>query len=245
MKQTAKVMGVTFSKDTLAGTVKTIIGHLDKKDADYMHIITCNPEIVMASAHDEELRNILGDAGLVTADGIGIVLASRWLGDPLPERVTGFDILMGLLEEGGRKGYSFYLFGADPETNAKAAEVISAKYPGLRIAGRQHGYYKPEEEGRIIREIAAAKPDILVVALGAPRAERWLYRNRAKLPVRAAMGVGGSLDVIAGKVKRAPVIWQKMNLEWLYRLLSEPSRWRRQLVLPKFAVRALFSRGRS
>ncbi|MCZ8523274.1 MULTISPECIES: WecB/TagA/CpsF family glycosyltransferase [Paenibacillus] len=245
MKQTAAVMGVTFSRDTLAGTLQTITGHLDKKDGGYMQIITCNPEIVMASGQDEELRAILQGAGLVTADGIGIVLASRWLGDPLPERVTGFDILMGLLEEGNRKGYSFYLFGADPATNDKAAEVISGRYPGLRIAGRKHGYYKPEEEAGILADIAAAKPDILVVALGAPRAERWIYRNRAKLPVRAAMGVGGSLDVIAGKVKRAPVVWQKLNLEWLYRLLSEPSRWRRQLVLPKFAVRALFSRGRS
>lgn len=242
--ETVKVLGIPFPKLTLKETVALLEKVIDQPSDRVYHVVTVNPEIVMACKEDKELRQIVDDAGHLTADGIGIVIASGWNGDKLPERVTGFDLSLELLELGGKKGWSFYLLGADPETNQKAAENIEALYPGVRIAGRQHGFFKPEEEPAILADIEAACPDVLLVALGVPRAERWIYKYKQQLKARLAMGVGGTLDVIAGKVKRAPVFWQKIHLEWLYRLANQPSRWRRQLVLPRFALRAWLNRGK-
>jgi N-acetylglucosaminyldiphosphoundecaprenol N-acetyl-beta-D-mannosaminyltransferase len=242
--ETSSVLGIPFPKVTLEQTVQQLSEVIGQAQDGVYHVITCNPEMVMACRDDKGLRRIIDEAGLITADGIGIVIASGWNGDRLPERVTGFDIMMKLLEEGDRKGWSFYLLGADPETNGKAAETIGSRYPGARVAGRHHGFFKEEDESAILEDIRKAQPDVLLVALGVPKAERWIYSHKPQLNTRIAMGVGGSLDVLAGKVKRAPVLWQKIHLEWLYRLLKQPSRWRRQLVLPRFAVRAWINRGK-
>ncbi|WP_438448648.1 WecB/TagA/CpsF family glycosyltransferase [Gorillibacterium sp. sgz5001074] len=242
--ETVNVLGIPFPKLTLKETVDLLTDVIDRDEDRVFHVVTVNPEIVMACGEDRELRSIVDEAGHLTADGIGIVIASGWNGNRLPERVTGFDLMISLLELGGKKGWSFYLLGADPETNEKAAATILERYPGVTIAGRQHGFFKPEEEPRIVADIEAADPDILLVALGVPKAERWIYQHKPQLKTRLAMGVGGSLDVVAGKVKRAPVFWQKIHLEWLYRLMRQPSRWRRQLVLPRFAVRAWLNRSR-
>ncbi|WP_306433020.1 WecB/TagA/CpsF family glycosyltransferase [Paenibacillus sp. J31TS4] len=232
-------MGIPFPKLTFEKAVHILEEVIDRPYEKLFHVITVNPEIVMSSQHDKRLRAIVDEAGLITADGIGIVKISQVKGNGLPERVTGYDMMMRLLETGNRKGWSFYLLGCDEETSVKAAETIRERYPNVRIAGRRNGFFKPEDDEAIVRDIQAARPDVLLVALGAPKAEEWIYRYKAELPAKLAMGIGGSLDVLAGKVKRAPVFWQKANLEWLYRLLNQPSRWRRQLVLPKFAVRAL------
>ncbi|WP_235561031.1 WecB/TagA/CpsF family glycosyltransferase [Bacillus sp. FJAT-28004] len=125
-------------------------------------------------------------------------------------------------------------------TSKKASEVINMKYPNVSILGRYHGFFDHREEARIVDEITNLSPDVLVVALGAPKAEFWIHKFKNTLNARVAIGVGGSLDTIAGTVKRAPVIWQKTNLEWLYRLIKQPSRWKRQLILPRFAMKALF-----
>lgn len=242
--ETVKVLDIPFPKIKLQQAVDLLEERIGQAVDSVFHVITVNPEIVMACKHDKGLRQIVDDAELITADGIGIVIASGWNGDRLPERVTGFDMMMELLERGDKKGWSFYLLGADPETNQKAAEIIGQRYPGVRIAGRQHGFFKPEEEPRILEDIRTASPDVLLVALGVPKAERWIHGYKGRLKARIAMGVGGSLDVVAGKVKRAPVFFQKVHLEWFYRLMRQPSRWRRQLVLPKFAVRAWLNRTR-
>jgi N-acetylglucosaminyldiphosphoundecaprenol N-acetyl-beta-D-mannosaminyltransferase len=240
MADVVDILGVPFAKLTLDGAVRLMGEVVGQGRSVPYHVITANPEIVMAALRDESLRRIIAEADLVTADGIGIVFASRWIGDPVPERVTGYDILMRLLADGDRNGWSFYFLGCDEETSRKATDVIAARFPGLRVAGRHHGYFGAEEEAEIVADIRSARPDVLVVAMGAPLAERWIYRRKTELPVKLAIGVGGSLDVIAGKVKRAPRLWQALNLEWLYRLLKQPSRWRRQLALPAFALRVLF-----
>lgn len=241
--ETSKVLGIPFPKITLQETVERLSRIIGQAGDGVYHVITCNPEMVMSCREDQGLRRIIDEAGLITADGIGIVIASGWSGNRLPERVTGFDIMMKLLEEGDRKNWSFYLLGADPDTNRKAADTIGVRFPGAKVAGRHHGFFKEEEEEAILQDIREAGPDVLLVALGVPKAERWIYRHKAQLNARIAMGVGGSLDVLAGKVKRAPVLWQRIHLEWLYRLLKQPSRWRRQLVLPRFALRAWLNRG--
>ena len=196
----------------------------------------------MACQKDKSLRSIIDEAGLITADGIGIVMVSRLRGGNLPERVTGYDTLLRLLDSGDKRKWSFYFLGADPNTNQKVCEVIREKYPDLLILGKHHGFFKQNDEDKIVKEIGSLKPDILIVALGAPYAERWIHKYRSELNAKIAIGVGGSLDVIAGKVKETPESWKRLNVEWLYRLIRQPSRWKRQLILPRFAIRALLFR---
>ncbi|MFD0716383.1 WecB/TagA/CpsF family glycosyltransferase [Paenibacillus sp. GCM10027626] len=242
MEQYSRVMGINFPKNTLDRTVEILSDVIQENRAELFHVITVNPEITMACQKDSSLRSIIDEAGLITADGIGIVMVSRLRGGNLPERVTGYDTLLKLLHSGNQKKWSFYFLGADPLTNEKVCEVIGEKYPDLLILGRHHGFFKQSEEDQIIEEIGSLKPDILVVALGAPYAERWIHKYKSKLNAKIAIGVGGSLDVIAGKVKATPDSWKRLNLEWLYRLIQQPSRWKRQLILPRFAVRALLFR---
>jgi N-acetylglucosaminyldiphosphoundecaprenol N-acetyl-beta-D-mannosaminyltransferase len=238
MKDVVKILGVPFSKGNMLQTVRKITDIINKERVDKpFHVITANPEIVMSAQEDAVMKAVTEEADLITPDGIGIVMASRWLGDPVAERVAGYDLLLRLLEEGNLFGWSFYFLGASEESNLLATDIISERYPNVVVAGRHNGFFKDKED-EVIADINASNADIVVVALGAPRQELWIYNHKNRLHTKIAMGVGGSLDVIAGKVKRAPVFWQKLNLEWLYRLLSQPSRWRRQLVLPQFAIKA-------
>lgn len=241
-----KILGVPFSAMTLSDTVALLQGKLagERSDGQLFHLITANPEIVMVAKQNQEIKRIVDEADLITPDGIGVVLAAKWQGAYIPERVTGYDMLIRLLEGAAKRGFSLYVVGADEETNAKAVGIIKDKYPGVEIVGRQNGYFKGDLEEALVADIERKQPDLLIVAIGAPAAEKWIYKHKSRLKAKVAFGVGGSLDVIAGKVKRAPVIWQKLNVEWLYRLLKQPSRWRRQLVLPKFALTILTSKRR-
>lgn len=244
MQSKVQIMGIPFSTLNLTETLQHLAEQVENPAGSLFHVITANPEFVMTSLQDQEFKRIMDDAHLITPDGIGIVMASKWKGTPLRERVTGYDILIGLLEMGNEKGYSFFLLGANEETSRKAAENIEVRYPGVRIVGRHNGFFGADQEEGIVRSIQSAKPDFLIVAMGAPYSEKWITKHKAALPSKVAFGVGGSLDIIAGTVKRAPVLWQKLHLEWLHRLLSKPSlRWRRQLLLPKFAWRVVTGRG--
>ncbi|WP_282941086.1 WecB/TagA/CpsF family glycosyltransferase [Paenibacillus sp. RC67] len=244
MQSTVNIMGIPFSTLNLAETIQHLADQADKPVDSLFHLITANPEFVMTALQDREFKQIMDAAHLITPDGIGIVMASKWKGTPLRERVTGYDILIGLLEIGNERGYSFYFLGADEETSRKASENIAIRYPGVQIVGRQHGFFGKDQEEDIVRSIQSANPDFLIVAMGAPYSEKWITKHKAELQSKVAFGVGGSLDIIAGTVKRAPVFWQNLHLEWLHRLLSKPSlRWRRQLLLPKFAWRVVTGRG--
>lgn len=232
-------MGIPVPKITMDYSVELLNNVIQQNKPELFHVVTLNPEITMSCQHDKQLRSIIDEAGLLTADGIGIVMVSRLKGNPLPERVTGCDLLIKLLETGNQNHWSFYLLGADEATSKKTSEVINRTYQNVSILGRHHGFFNELEEAKIVEDISSLRPDILVVALGAPYAERWIHKNKNKLNAKIAIGVGGSLDIIAGKVKRAPAIYRKLNIEWLFRLMNQPSRWRRQLILPRFAVRAL------
>lgn len=232
-----RILGVSFSKMSMRETLDTLSNVIESKRDGLYHVITANPEIVIGANQDSNLKQITDGANLITPDGIGIVMASRWKKDPVMERVAGYDLLLNLLEEGNSKGWSFFFLGSSEEVNQEAVHIIAQKYPNLTIAGRHHGFFKGMED-ELIHQINEAQPDFLIVALGAPRQEQWIFEYKSRLQAKVAMGVGGSLDVIAGKVRRAPLFWQKLNLEWLYRLLSQPTRWKRQLALPKFAIMA-------
>lgn len=204
-------------------------------------VVTVNPEFVMAAQRNPLFRQCINDAALVMADGIGIVLAARYLKKPVPERVTGVDTLIALAQLCATRGYRLYLLGAAPGIAEQAAVRLQALAPGLQIAGCYAGSPAEEEEAAILERVQAARADLLCVAYGAPAQDLWIQRNRERLPVAVAMGVGGSFDFLAGKQRRAPRWMQRAGLEWLYRLYKEPWRWWRMLALPRFALLVLFS----
>lgn len=233
------ILGIQFSKLSLRETISLIDYKVSENTDRIFHIITANPEIAVQIQEDPELKKISLEADIITPDGVGIVLASRLKGDPVQERVTGYDLLLESLKVGNEKGWSFYLLGSEEKVNMKAAEYIIKNYPNVKITGRHNGYYEREEEHKLVEEIKRFKPDILIVALGAPLADKWIYRYKNKLNAKVAFGVGGSLDVISGKVKPTPEVWKKLNLEWLHRRITQPSRKERQKKLKIFAYRAI------
>jgi N-acetylglucosaminyldiphosphoundecaprenol N-acetyl-beta-D-mannosaminyltransferase len=189
-----------------------------------------NAAKIVNMRRDPELRDDVLSSDVVLADGMSIVWASRLLGHPLPERVTGIDLMHRVFERGQARGYRVYLLGAAQEVVETAVARLRTLYPGA-VVGYQHGYYEEGEEEAVARAIDAARPDVLFVAMTSPRKERFLARWGGRIDVPVCHGVGGSLDVLAGEVKRAPETWQKLGLEWLYRLKQEPRRlWRRYLV---------------
>lgn len=212
-----------------------------------------NAAKIVNMGRNPALREDVLASDLILADGASVVWASRVLGAPLPERVAGIDLMYGLLREGNRHGYRVYCLGATEEVSKVVAGRIRAEYPGVVLAGRRNGYFAPEEEEDVAADIAAARPDILFVAITSPKKENFLAKYSDRIGVAICHGVGGSFDVMAGKVERAPELWQRLGLEWLYRLKQEPRRlWKRYLVTNVLfcrlvtieAVRRLFRQGR-
>jgi N-acetylglucosaminyldiphosphoundecaprenol N-acetyl-beta-D-mannosaminyltransferase len=180
---------------------------------------------------DALLRQDVLSSALILADGMSVVWASRLLGRPLPERVAGIDLMIGMLQRGHERGYRVYCFGATEEISQKVSERIAVDYPRVQLVGRRNGYFTEQEEAGIAEEIAASRADVLFIGITSPKKERFLARWSGRIGVPVCHGVGGSFDVLAGKVERAPALWQRLGLEWLYRVKQEPLRlWRRYLV---------------
>ncbi len=193
-------------------------------------IATINADFVVNSLHDPDLRRILQEADMATADGMPLVLGARLLGVPLADRVTGADLVPALAERAAEQGYSIFLLGARPGVGTRAAELLQQRYPGLRIAGVVAPPNLPidQMDASILDQIRAARPDILLVAFGNPKQEKWIRMYARDLAVPVCIGVGGTFDMIAGVTRRAPAWMQRVGLEWLYRLAQEPRRlWRR------------------
>ena len=227
------LLGIDIDALDLAGVMGLIAGYLDRKQP--CHVITANPEFLYNAGYDPALLELSRRADIVTADGIGVVWASRMAGAPVPERVTGIDLMMGLAEWAALENRSVYLLGAAPGVAEEAAARLCRDFPGFRLAGVGHGYFSEEEEDSVAGKVRAAKPDLLFAALGAPKQEWWIDRHLPDLGPVTAIGVGGSFDVISGRVTRAPAWVQRIHCEWLYRLLKDPARLSRQAVLPRFA----------
>jgi N-acetylglucosaminyldiphosphoundecaprenol N-acetyl-beta-D-mannosaminyltransferase len=234
MNNKINILGVNIDNLTFSATLEKAKSLTEASELDT--IFTPNPEIIMLARKDEHFKNILNSASICTADGIGVVYGAKILKTPLPERVAGFDLGSALIEYAAQTKKSTFFFGAAPGVAEIAAEKLIEKYPNLKIAGTRNGYFKDEETPEIIEQINESCADILFVCLGAPRQEKWIYENRDKLNVKLALGLGGSLDVFAGVAKRAPKIFIKLNLEWFYRLLKQPSRIGRFMALPKFLI---------
>lgn len=227
-------MGVPFLHISQQGFVDLLVNRIEQQEKTF--VVTANPEVVMQANENPTVKGYLNQATYICADGIGVVKAAQILGDSLPERVTGYDTMVKLLEVGQQKRFKVYLLGAQKETIEKTIANIHKYYPHVEVVGYHDGFFD-WNNNHIADDIAALQPDLVFVALGVPRQEKWITENLDKFSKGVFIGVGGSFDVIAGTVKRAPVIWQKLNLEWLYRLLRQPSRFIRMLVLPRFALK--------
>lgn len=235
---TFDILGVRFHRYTRKQAVEQIL-HWITEQSPRM-VITAGPEFVMMARQQPEVLRIAQRADLVTPDGVGVVWAARRQGRPVEERVTGVELVLDLLEtaEQRRENLRVYILGARPEVLKRCLEVMRARFPAIEFAGRD-GYFSADEAKNVVEDVAAFKPSIWLVGLGQPRQEHFIVDWHASLPPCVAIGVGGSIDVWSGTVKRAPVVFRKLNIEWLYRLLKQPSRWRRQLALPRFAWQVL------
>jgi N-acetylglucosaminyldiphosphoundecaprenol N-acetyl-beta-D-mannosaminyltransferase len=198
-------------------------------------IVTPNPEMIMAAQNDYELAKIINHATLAPADGVGLMLAGRILHKKFKERVAGIDLMMRIIDLAREKGLRIFLYGGKEGVAEQAAAKLNAN-----VAGTMHGYSLNEHI--VIDKIRSAKPDILFVGLGSPKQEKWAVKHQKDLNVPLIMCVGGSLDVLSGRVKRAPFFMRKAGLEWLCRLIAEPRRWRRMLVLPRFILKVIRSK---
>ena len=229
------VLGVAFDNVTMDEAVDWALAMLEE-DGPHL-VVTPNPEIVQRAAKDPEFAGILSKADLVIPDGIGVVYAAKILGRPLKGRVPGIDFASALLERAAGTGRRLFLLGAAPGVAEQAAVNLRAAYPGLAVCGTHDGYFK--EDGPVVEEIRAAGADVVFVCLGFPRQEYWMAQHGPATGAGLLVGLGGSLDVFAGQVKRAPEGFQKLGLEWLYRLLTQPSRIGRMAKLPLFLVSAV------
>lgn len=203
-------------------------------------VITTNTEHVVAATKDREFRQVLNQAPLAVPDGSGLIWASRLFGRPIREHVTGTDLADRLMGLAAQRGYRVFLLGAGEGVAEQSARRLVDKYPGLIVAGTYGGSPRPEDEDEVVRRVkAVGRVDVLLVAYGSPAQEKWIARNLEKLGVPVAMGVGGVFDFFAGRVPRAPKWMRDAGLEWLYRLVRQPWRWRRQLALPYFVILVL------
>lgn len=237
---TVKLFGVKFHKVDEEGAFKRFLYLLNKKK--YSMIFTPNPEIVMMAQKDLEYKNILADGDLVIPDGIGIIMASKIKKLGLEKRLPGIEMMERILKYCNNAKKSIYLLGSSVENVKNAAANIKEAYPNITVAGYHSGYFDDAEELKIVDNINEVKPDILFVAMGAPKQEKWMYKYRKILNVNVSMGVGGAVDVWSGAVKRAPRLFRKIGLEWLHRIVTNPKRIFRSFVLPQFLLKVLLSK---
>jgi N-acetylglucosaminyldiphosphoundecaprenol N-acetyl-beta-D-mannosaminyltransferase len=222
-------LGIPVCTLDLQGAVDLIDSAIRARQSLQIGVI--NAAKVANMATDPVLRNAVLSSDVIFADGISVVWASRLLGAPLPARVAGIDLMMALLARGKERRYRVFCLGATEAISARTVEIIERDFPGVIVAGRHHGYYSNEDEAKVVDLIAAARPDLLFVAMTSPKKENFLAKWGARLNTLVTHGVGGSFDVLAGHVQRAPRAWQALGLEWLYRVLQEPRRlWKRYFV---------------
>lgn len=234
----AEILGIKYENVTLNEASESLINMSKQSKTSY--VVTSNPEISESCVDDPELYTAVISADYIVPDGIGVILAAKICGTPIKERVGGYDLACALLPLIEKDSLSLYLLGAKPGVGEQAAQNIKNKYPEINICGVHHGYFSDDNE--VISEINEIQPNVIFVALGSPKQEIWMYTNRSRIKAGVMLGLGGGLDVFAGIVKRAPVIFIRLNLEWFYRLITQPARFMRMLKLPKYIIRAVLFR---
>ena len=235
-----EMMGCLVDNLTMEETLNRVEGFIDS-GLPHQHVVVNVDKLVKARS-DAELRRIINECALINADGMPVVWASRLLGKPLKERVAGVDLFEALMKRSAQKGWRVFLLGAREEIVSQVKTQYVAKYPGLTIAGHRNGYWSADEEAGVVTQIQEARADILFVAISSPKKEQFLGRYQAQMKVPFAMGVGGTFDVAAGKVKRAPVWMQRIGFEWFYRFLQEPRRMFRRYFIEDMAFFGMLAR---
>lgn len=251
MRQSITILGIRVDCVDFAATLQQIKQWIDGDNIDQekdglaatafcRQICTVNPEFVMDALHNPDFAEILAKADLCVPDGVGILWAARNQGVDLQERVTGSDGIYRICEAAAAHRWSVYFLGAAPGVSEQTAKILQTRYPALSVSGWYSGNPRNEEWTSIRNSLQTSRPDILFVAYGHPRQDFWIAQHRHELPAKVAIGVGGAFDFVAGVQQRAPLSWQRLGLEWAYRLLHDPKRWRRMLKLPRFASLVLF-----
>ncbi|MDE6181788.1 MAG: WecB/TagA/CpsF family glycosyltransferase [Eubacteriales bacterium] len=233
---TCDIIGVPINNVNMNEATSLVLLYMEEEKEEAKIVFTPNPEFVMNALKDDKFMNVLNNSDLNIADGIGIVIGSKMLGTPLKERVAGYDLTQNIFSIIKNEEKTVYFLGASEEIIQEAKNKMEKKYKGLKIIGVHNGYFSENEEYLIIEEINKLKPDLLLVGLGCPRQEKWIYDNKDKINAKVMIGVGGSFDVMSGNIKRAPKFFIKANLEWFYRLITQPTRIKRMLKLPLFLV---------
>lgn len=234
-----EILGVAFDNVTMDEALDRAMELIEQKGTPHL-VVTPNAEIVQQAGKDEEFSALIAHADMVIPDGVGVIYASKILGRPLKGRVPGVDFAAGLMERMAKSGHRLFLLGAKPGVAEEAAEKLTAAHPGLVICGTHNGYFKDDTApAEVIRQ---AQADVVFVCLGAPRQEKWIVNHGAATGASLLIGLGGSLDVFAGRVERAPEAWQKAGMEWLYRAIKQPERLKRVAKLPLFLCSAVGAR---
>ncbi len=236
----APILGVRIHQVTMAEAVARVRQLVASGGAH--QVVTINGAMLVRAARDQRIRTLFNGATLVTPDGVGVLLAGKLLGHHFTERVAGIDLVIRLCELCAHERLRIYLFGAAPGVADVAAEGLCARYPDLKIVGIQHGYVDRDGEAGVIARVRETRPHLLLVGLGSPRQEEWIASHREELSPIVCIGVGGTLDVLAGRRRRAPKWMQQAGLEWVYRVITEPNRWKVLLTLPLVVGLALWER---
>ncbi len=226
------LLGVRIHRVDMPTTISTIRAYVQSGEPHM--VVTADSSSIVLAQTDEDFKDIVNTADLVTPDSSGILHGARSMGTPLLERVSGVDIAREVCSMSAADGYSVYFLGAAPGVAELAAQKLQQACPGLRVAGTQHGFFEPSEDAHVVSRIRESQARILLVAMGIPRQERWIRDHLSELGVCVAMGVGGSFDVFSGRVKRAPAWMQRHGLEWMYRLVMNPRKMRKVAALPRF-----------
>ena len=235
MRETATILDIPVNPYTMDEAVSKLTGDTLSQKINF--VVTANAEIIMMAQQDAAYKKLLQEeTDMILPDGAGTVWAGNYLGYHIPERVAGYDLFLRLLEEAAKRKIPVFFFGGKPGVAEEAAEEGRRRWPGLQVAGCRNGYFSAAEETAIINEINGSGAAMLFAALGAPKQEKWLNHYAAELKPCLRMGIGGSFDVLAGKMQRAPKWMQDAKLEWLFRLMKQPSRIGRMMALPKFVL---------
>jgi len=243
MNDRVKILGVGVDSVTMQEALDRVDTFFEERKP--VIIATANAEMLMRATHDEELKNILNAAELVVPDGAGTVWAAHHLGYEMPERVAGYDLAQELMKRAPSKNRKIFFFGSAPGVAEKAKLKAEELYPNIQIVGTRNGFFTENDEPQIIADIKSAQPDLLLAALGVPKQEKWLAKYKDELNVPVSIGVGGTFDVMAGVMKRAPKWMQKAKLEWLFRAMLQPKRAGRLIALPKFVLKVHSSKQKS
>ena len=245
MRNSIKILGVEIDNVTLEESAMITKKLIENSNKSCELIVAPNTEFIMTAQKDREFYDILKTAKLATPDSVGIMLGAKVQDKKFKERIPGQAYFRKILEKGEENGWTFYLLGGKQDVVQKAKENVERLYPNVKIVGYHHGYLNETLEKEVIEEINSLQPNVLFVAMGAPRQEKWIYEHRNELKVDVATGQGGTFDYEAGRIRRAPKVIQKLGLEWLWRLVRQPTRIKRMIVLPLYTLTVFFKRDKT